>query len=298
MNVTKEEMRFTGPRCRTPAMQDIKIPFGLDKTSGTVKEVGDVSRGRTCECVCLSCRQGLVAKQGDVLAWHFSHDNDAVDRPERECEISFESSCRLYIIDLALAGQIKGLRTPARSVRVHGVLRSVCKAKAFSDVDYLSSTTYDLEARIPNGSIAIFLKYSTRSLPETPENPRQGVLAIDVEHIRDLYATIASGPGVLRALITKVLTGDSAAKEWLYHPREQAVIDAAPQPDVDQLPPAAKFTPQNPQLNLTHTQPLNRRGRFVCLDCGQTWSGMENTDRNCGVCGSSLLSKFTPESDE
>ncbi len=297
IRATREEMRLTGPVFRTPAMQEIKIPFGLDKNSGSIKEVGDVSRGRTCGCVCLCCRQSLVAKQGDVLVWHFSHDKDAVDRPVRECEISFESSCRLYVIDLALGGRIEGLRTPARSVRVHGVLRSVSEPKGFLDVEYLPSTRYDLEARIGGGSIAIFLKYSTRSLPPTPENPRQGLLAIDIEHIRSLYATSASGPGVLRTLITEVLTGDNTAKEWLYHPREQAVIDAAPPSNAGSLPPAAELTPQNTHVDRTHTPPPNRRGHFTCLGCRHTWSGLEYTDRKCAKCKESMLSKFTPECD-
>lgn len=272
-------------------MQDIKIPFGLDKASGTIKEAGDVSRGRACGCVCLSCRQGLMAKKGDVIVWHFSHDQDAVDRPVRECEISFESCCRLYTIDLAMGGLIKGLRTPARRVRVQDILRPVCEAKQFLNVDYLLSTRYDLEARIPGGSIAIFLAYSGRGLPPKPEDPRQGLLAIDIERIRDMYATTPSGPGALRALITKVFTSDNPGKTWLYHPREKAVIDAVPTPVCDPPPPEVTdpLTPSSP--------PPNRRGHFACLGCGHAWSGMENTDRRCGECGGSLLSRFTPDSN-
>ena len=273
-------------------MQDLKIPSGLDKTSGKMKEVGDVSTGRTCGCICPSCRQGLIAKKGDVLAWHFSHDKDAVDRPVKECDISFESCCRLYAIDLALRGLIKGLRTPAHRVRVHGIPRAVSEAKDFPEVEYLRSCAHDLEARVPGGSIAIFLAYSSRSAPPKPQDPKQGLLAIDIERIRDQYAITPSRADSLRALITKAFTGDDHGKKWIYHPREQAVVEAVPKPFPDPKAHAEWEWECMPQ-----TEPdAGRWGQFACLGCGHTWSGMENINRRCSECQSHLLSKFRPES--
>jgi hypothetical protein len=281
-------------------MQDLKIPFGLDKNCGSIKEVGDVSRGRDCGCVCPSCRQGLIAKQGDVLVWHFSHDKDAVDRPVRECDISFESCCRLYAIDLALSGIITGLRTPAHSVRVHGIRRPVCDAKEIHDVEYLASNRYDLEARLPGGSIAIFLAYSSRCFPPMPEDPKQGLLAIDIEHVKGGYAVAQSGPGVLKAIIGEIFTLETPAKKWLYHPREQAVIAATPAPRerrYQSMPPMAKSQSSGRRLSYTvPSPPPNRVGQFHCLACGHVWDGMEHTDRRCAVCGSHLLSRFMPKS--
>lgn len=273
-------------------MQDLKIPFGLDKTAGMIREIGDVPRGRACGCVCPSCLQGLMAKQGDVLVWHFSHDKDAVDRPVRECDLSFESCCRLYTIDLALNGAIKGLRTPAYSVRVHGIQRPVCQSKNIPDLEYLPSNRYDLEVRLQGGSIAIFLAYSGRGYPPPPEDPRQGLLVIDVESIRAQYAVVPSGPGVLRELITATFLGDAAGKRWLHHPREQAVIDAATPPVANNQPKQIPAHPNPTMQSATAPRP-NREGHFLCIGCSREWTGMEYTDRTCKACGSHLLSQFT-----
>jgi hypothetical protein len=40
---------------------------------GRVVSVEEVRRGKACDCCCTACGEILIARQGDVRAWHFAH---------------------------------------------------------------------------------------------------------------------------------------------------------------------------------------------------------------------------------
>lgn len=46
--------------------------FGLT-SDGRLVSVEDVSRGKACDCCCPECGEVLIARQGEVRAWHFAH---------------------------------------------------------------------------------------------------------------------------------------------------------------------------------------------------------------------------------
>lgn len=50
--------------------------FGVT-SEGRVVSVEDVRRGKACDCCCPECGEVLIARQGDVRAWHFAHDSGA-----------------------------------------------------------------------------------------------------------------------------------------------------------------------------------------------------------------------------
>jgi len=49
--------------------------FGLS-AEGRLVSVEEVNRGKACECCCPGCGEVLIARQGEVRAWHFAHAND------------------------------------------------------------------------------------------------------------------------------------------------------------------------------------------------------------------------------
>lgn len=67
---------------------DIKLPFGLQ--NGKLVDISAVESGLACNCVCPSCRQGLVAKKGEFNQHHFAHDNAI------ECEGAVETALHIY----------------------------------------------------------------------------------------------------------------------------------------------------------------------------------------------------------
>lgn len=51
--------------------------------------VRDVIRGKACECACPACGEILIARQGEVRAWHFAHESG------NECGGGAESALHL-----------------------------------------------------------------------------------------------------------------------------------------------------------------------------------------------------------
>lgn len=59
-------------------METINLLQSFGVTSdGRVVSVEDVRRGKACDCCCPECGEVLIARQGDVRAWHFAHDSGA-----------------------------------------------------------------------------------------------------------------------------------------------------------------------------------------------------------------------------
>lgn len=61
------------------------IPFGLDR-DGNWRDVDDVERGLSCNCVCPECDGPLVARKGEVRVHYFAHHD------LRECRYALETS--------------------------------------------------------------------------------------------------------------------------------------------------------------------------------------------------------------
>ncbi|MEK2288690.1 competence protein CoiA family protein [Vibrio parahaemolyticus] len=57
-------------------MNSVKLGWGIGK-DGKYKHIRSVDNGLKCDCVCPDCLQPLVANQGKVKRWHFSHASNA-----------------------------------------------------------------------------------------------------------------------------------------------------------------------------------------------------------------------------
>jgi uncharacterized protein YuzE len=68
---------------------DIKLPFGLQQSTGLIVHISEVERGRMCNCVCPSCQVPLNAHKGEILQHHFKHDTGD------ECAGGLESAIHL-----------------------------------------------------------------------------------------------------------------------------------------------------------------------------------------------------------
>ena len=53
------------------AMAD-RLDFGMLAT-GMMIGINEVANGLECGCVCAACRAPLIARQGAIRRWHFSH---------------------------------------------------------------------------------------------------------------------------------------------------------------------------------------------------------------------------------
>lgn len=69
---------------------------GVD-CSDAIRFVADVARGNACGCFCPGCGSALVAKRGDINAWHFAHEAKQ-ERPE--CLIGAVNLLRRMALEL------------------------------------------------------------------------------------------------------------------------------------------------------------------------------------------------------
>jgi len=92
----------------------MKIPFGLRRVDDRMVSPLEVENGKKCGCICPGCGRDLVAKQGDIHAWHFAHDSGA------DCSNGVESS--IHRMAKQLIVERKQLWVPNRIFKreVHG----------------------------------------------------------------------------------------------------------------------------------------------------------------------------------
>ncbi|AXE37031.1 competence protein CoiA family protein [Chromobacterium phragmitis] len=80
------------------------IPFGLK--DGVLVEVGEVSQGLACGCICPACRGPLVARHGQINIHHFAHHSRA--------------SCTEAMGQAMLLAIVEALQVPACKLRLPG----------------------------------------------------------------------------------------------------------------------------------------------------------------------------------
>lgn len=283
-------------------------------------EVGDVPLGRECGCICPSCKCGLLARQGEKNEWHFAHDKDAKDLPIRECDISFESACRLFAIDLLKNESNLQISTPERWVVWEDESVRVGNPKAFVVPSFQDASEYDdVEATIGDFTLVVHFDYSGRGEPVSPCKPgTTGVLAFPVEKVQLRYRAVKGGAKALANIILSIFSEPGSGLRWLYHPRDAKAEELAQQlprsiePNIsmhgvrerptrfiggDSHDRREEYFRESSARNQPKP-PLvfdNPSGDFECLSCGARWEGKNNTDRTCPKCGQHLLSRFTPK---
>lgn len=200
------------------------IPFGVDRETGRILEVSDVPRGRKCGCICPSCGASLVANQGSQKQWYFSHDPRAEYRPDKTCESSFESACRLFIIDRLKSGDIPAIMTPALD-EAAGVDKERCRPpRPRNDLQFTDSSEYgDVKAELKSGekkyTLEVFIDYPGRTRPESPKvADLTGVMSFPVAEVRRRYLTGNSGRQTLAEIVRAIFVEEEGGKRWLYHP--------------------------------------------------------------------------------
>ena len=95
-------------------MQSRSISIGID-AAGTRRFVGDVPQGAACGCRCVACGAVLIAKQGDINAWHFAHE-PGQERPD--CYVGAVNLLRALVIEQLHERLQQPLPTYRASVRL------------------------------------------------------------------------------------------------------------------------------------------------------------------------------------
>ena len=188
------------------------VPFAIDKSTGLITEVANVPRGAACGCVCPSCGTELLARQGTEREWHFAHNFRSTDTPAEECDLAFDTACRLFIIDMLLAGHVTHMSLPALPDRPPRRLQSP---------QFVRSTEYgDVCAPLGQYKLEVFINYPGRARPTPPADPGStGVLSIEIHEVQKRYMAANARKGVLTGIVRDILVNEGQGRTWLYHPR-------------------------------------------------------------------------------
>lgn len=59
--------------------------------------IKDSANGKNCQCLCPACKTPLIAKQGEILSWHFAHTNsDNVTSACGESDLHLNAKLEIY----------------------------------------------------------------------------------------------------------------------------------------------------------------------------------------------------------
>jgi hypothetical protein len=206
----------------------MKIPFAIDRLSRDLVDVGRVKAGRSCDCLCPSCSQGVIARKGDVNSWHFAHDKESLYAPTSNCEISFYSCCRAFVVYQATHGKVSTLMVPEYKLTetdtAHwtGITEcgTVTEPKPIVVSELSKDGPYDLLARIGNYNLFIYLLYPERDYPRPLESGKDGLLLIDLKFIGEQFPERPPSSSLMVDLVVELFETEELHKEWIYHPNE------------------------------------------------------------------------------
>lgn len=294
------------------------IPFALRKTDNRIVDVAEVEYGLACGCVCPSCQSPLVARKGDVKAWHFAHISRADKEETRsDCDYSWAVSVRLMArqvlrdgmrLDLpAFEDSVETMSVGGRPIRhSYEVAPSRTLDLPPSDIDAkFGGALVDVLARSDDGAFAIYMTHIERPLPDelsAPPAPCAGVIAIDLMGLAFQNVDPAEKQSY-RQLLSTFLATDLQSKRWVFHPhaasRRQRELEMlrsqreerptfVPTPTIypqrRSSPPAPSVVPK-PFLYRAIPGVPGDPLRYHCANCEFRWGDLTGGKEPCPQCG-------------
>lgn len=115
-------------------MPDPLIPFALSQ-SGNIVAADEVQRGLRSGCTCFACGNPLLARQGEILQWHFAHTSAGTG-----CDGGIESACHLLAKEAIVESQGKAVHLGLRNsiVQIVGAKAEVWVADAGRQPDVVA----------------------------------------------------------------------------------------------------------------------------------------------------------------
>ncbi|ACJ28941.1 Conserved hypothetical protein [Shewanella piezotolerans WP3] len=279
------------------------IPFGQDKDTGEWCDVAEVSRGLACNCICPSCKLPLSARHGDERDWHFAHHTRNIPKEKIvDCEFSFEVSLRMMTHQLLLEGVFLKLPEYVKSVIVPKSLKGNIKpevkiakeqclraadSKLTVDADFFGHKV-DALYQFDTASLVVYLVYRGRKFPfelSLLRDVRAGVLLLDIEDLAQIFyhhpMAETEKLGTAKSQLMGWLQTSIEAKHWLYHPRENELLDKKHQLINDALQGLATGS------NVLQV-PLHQQIKCQCIGCGKNFTGIRNKINPCPNCQTHL----------
>lgn len=191
------------------------IPFGLQRESGLFLDITEVSRGIDCNCICPACKTDLLAKQGEVKLWHFSHSTAVAG----DCDGLMEA-IRGKIIEVINEHQVLGFPNllagdDGGPVSLNEVIGS----------GSMFGGTADLFVKVNDLCVAVFLDRDRSisaklTFDHLHPSERVAALRIDLPDIEYEISQVQLGrrKTTYSECIESLIIDETSSREWLYHP--------------------------------------------------------------------------------
>lgn len=194
------------------------IPFGLHRETGRYLDITEVSRGSACNCICPGCRTDLIARQGEVKLWHYSHTTDLFG----DCDGLMEA-IRGKIIEVVRERHLLGF--PHLLAGYEG---GKVPLDEVSGSGSMFGASADLFVKVNDLCVAVFLdtdRSVAGKLTFDHLHPSEMVAAlrIDLPDIEYEISQVQLGrrDGTYSERIEKIIIDETESREWLYHPMMQ-----------------------------------------------------------------------------
>ena len=206
------------------------IPLGLNK-NGELLAADQVPRGLNCGLVCPVCRTELVARQGEIKAWHFAHYGDGASGHgacgEGALHISAKEIIRKSVGKyLILPSSIqRWSKQPQGAVPLPSTKRfriqSVDIEKHFSAIDRRVDAWILMSSDPSHQTMEVGLEFNVHHAKDSDtieafEEANLSVLEVDLSYDKILEISEREGLSIVEALRILILA-HTANKRWLSH---------------------------------------------------------------------------------
>lgn len=279
------------------------IPFGFDVNSGDLCDVGSVSRGVECNCICPSCKTPLIARQGKINDWHFAHQSKNIEqKTEQPCDYSFAVSIRLMIKQLSSEGLDVSLPSYSNIYDAYDAITgrqfevpytitksSMVTLKSVELAGSYEGSQVDIIATIKSFKLIIYITYQGRSVPKglyAPLNTQTGVLELDAESLLGIFKNVQDGQ--YTQALKRHLQECSETMKWIYHPRKSIEISKL-KTQIEQNSNSFYDKYGSDMAKVGSMQQIEvpqPRRNYKCVMCDEMWRGQS---RKCPKCGQQIF---------
>lgn len=228
------------------------------RNDGLIVSIDEVQRGLACACTCPGCRSPLIARQGEVRAWHFAHSHGV------DCPWAAESA--LHLAAKEIIRRRRGMALPSFTVSDRVVLEDGrsgegCETlpEAWMDFDQVTLEEQtgemrgDVMARM--GDYALIVEIAvTHFVDETKLEKIKalGLPVIEIQidpQLRETWTWDA---------LEEMVIESTSDKTWLFNP-EHAALKAAAQ---EKARAQALAKPAPAVVTMQPTSPRNQKNSF------------------------------------
>lgn len=212
---------------------DVLIPFAVSRSNNEIVAVDEVPNGLSCDCICISCKSEMVAKNaGRIVQPHFAHVRAGT--AHLVCDITFENSvfwmCEILLASLGTNIQ---LLTPSLVSEYDG--KTLVAKKGLRNIDCASlkflpkkqtksrSFIVDVVHDGKNHPLGVTLTFEDSAKFTSPlewEGVEHSHLLINLSNF---YSVLKQEKQKLRDALKKILLEDEYNRLWIYHHRAKKI---------------------------------------------------------------------------